>query len=158
MPPVEHLEEYLDLVAAVEATAAALEFPVRIEGYKPPADHRLNHFQITPDPGVVEVNLQPAHDWEELVANTTALYEEARLARLSTEKFMLDGRHTGTGGGNHVVIGGPTPADSPVLRRPDVLRSLVAYLAQPPRAIVPVLIAVRRPHQSGAARGRSPQR
>jgi uncharacterized protein (DUF2126 family)/transglutaminase-like putative cysteine protease len=127
MPPVSALEDYLDLVASVEATAAELRLPVLIEGYKPPHDHRLNHFQITPDPGVIEVNVHPAHDWPGLVANTTALYEEARLARLCTEKFMLDGRHCGTGGGNHVVIGGPTPADSPVLRRPDLLRSLLAF-------------------------------
>ena len=126
MPPTSALEDYLDLTWAVEATAAELQLPVVIEGYKPPTDHRLAHFQITPDPGVIEVNTHPAHNWRELVGITTTLYEEARLARLSTEKFMLDGRHCGTGGGNHVVIGGPTPADSPVLRRPDLLKSLVA--------------------------------
>jgi len=76
---------------------------------------------------VIEVNIHPARTWEELVHNTTTLYEEARLARLGTEKFNLDGRHTGTGGGNHVVLGGPTPLDSPFLRRPDLLRSLLAF-------------------------------
>ena len=76
---------------------------------------------------MIEVNMHPAHSWDELVHQTTTLYEEARLSRLGTEKFMLDGRHTGTGGGNHIVIGGPTPADSPILRRPDLLRSLVGY-------------------------------
>jgi len=126
LPPTSTLEDYLDLIAAVEATARELQLPVVIEGYKPPSDHRLAHFQITPDPGVIEVNTHPAHDWRELVNVTTTLYEEARLSRLSTEKFMLDGRHCGTGGGNHVVIGGPSPADSPVLRRPDLLRSLIA--------------------------------
>jgi uncharacterized protein (DUF2126 family)/transglutaminase-like putative cysteine protease len=127
LPPVRTVEDYLDLIAAIEATAAAQQLPVRVEGYKPPHDHRLNHFQLTPDPGVLEVNIHPAHTWSELVENTTTLYEEARRARLSTEKFMLDGRHTGTGGGNHVVIGGPSPADSPILRRPDLLRSLIGY-------------------------------
>ncbi len=125
MPPVDRLEDYLDLIAAVEATAAELRLPVLIEGYKPPSDHRVNYFQITPDPGVLEVNIHPAHSWQELVSNTTAIYEEAHQARLSTEKFMQDGRHCGTGGGNHVVLGGPTPADSPMLRRPDLLRSLL---------------------------------
>jgi uncharacterized protein (DUF2126 family)/transglutaminase-like putative cysteine protease len=127
MPPLSRLEEYLDLVSAVEATAADLRMPVRIEGYTPPHDDRVQLFKITPDPGVIEVNTQPAASWTELSENTTTLYEEARLSRLGTEKFMLDGRHTGTGGGNHVVMGGPRPADSIFLRRPDLLRSMVAY-------------------------------
>jgi len=127
MPPVATAEDYLDLVAAVEETAAALKMPVVIEGATPPSDRRLNQLRVTPDPGVIEVNLHPAHSWDELVKQTMVLYDEARLTRLGTEKFMLDGRHTGTGGGNHIVIGGPTAADSPILRRPDLLRSLVGY-------------------------------
>jgi len=127
MPPLTHLEHYLDLLAAVELTAADLEIPVRIEGYEPPRDWRLRKLAVTPDPGVIEVNIHPASTWQELVENTELLYAEARLARLATEKFMQDGRHTGTGGGNHVTIGGATPADSPILRRPDLLRSLLTY-------------------------------
>jgi uncharacterized protein (DUF2126 family) len=127
MPPVRRAEDYLQLLAAVEATACRLQMPVVIEGERPPDDPRLNQFSVTPDPGVIEVNLHPAQDWSALVAQTTTLYEEARQSRLGTEKFMLDGRHTGTGGGNHIVIGGPTPAESPLLRRPDLLRSLVGY-------------------------------
>ena len=127
MPPVENIEQYFELVSAIEATADELSMPVRIEGYPPPYDYRIDHFKVTPDPGVIEVNLQPSRTWKELVRNTTVLYEEAHLSRLSTEKFMLDGRHTGTGGGNHIVMGGPTPAQSPFLRRPDLLRSLVSY-------------------------------
>jgi uncharacterized protein (DUF2126 family) len=127
LPPLALAEDFVSLVGAIEATARALGRPVRIEGYPPPDDPRLARFAITPDPGVIEVNIHPASDWDELARHVTTLYEEARLARLGTEKFMLDGRHTGTGGGNHVTIGGPTAADSPLLRRPDLLRSLIAY-------------------------------
>jgi uncharacterized protein (DUF2126 family) len=127
MPPVQQTEDYIDLLAAIEGTAAALSMPVILEGETPPVDPRLNSFTVTPDPGVIEVNLHPADTWSTLVSNTTTLYEEARQSRLGTEKFMLDGRHTGTGGGNHIVVGGPTPGESPFLRRPDLLRSLVGY-------------------------------
>ncbi len=101
--------------------------PIIIEGYEPPRDHRLQKLAVTPDPGVIEVNIHPSEAWDDMVRDTHILYEEARLARLGTEKFMLDGRHTGTGGGNHVTLGGPTPADSPLLRRPDLVQSLITY-------------------------------
>ena len=127
MPPAELAEDYLDLIAAIEDTAALIRHKVVIEGYLPPRDPRLLHFSVTPDPGVIEVNIHPSENWRELVDRTTVLYEEARQTRLGTEKFMLDGRHVGTGGGNHVVMGAAQPADSPFLRRPDLLRSLVGY-------------------------------
>jgi len=127
LPPMPLLEDFITLLSAIETTAAALGLPLRLEGYTPPSDPRLKEFRITPDPGVIEVNIHPVSSWAQLVENTQTLYEEARLTRLGTEKFMLDGRHTGTGGGNHVTLGAATPADSPCLRRPDLLMSLITY-------------------------------
>ncbi|MGR4871470.1 DUF2126 domain-containing protein [Variovorax sp. LARHSF232] len=127
MPPLQRLEDYLDLVSAVEATARELDLQIVMEGYPPPRDVRLKMLQVTPDPGVIEVNIHPAHNWRELVEHTEFLYNAAFETRLSAEKFMTDGRHTGTGGGNHFVLGGATPADSPFLRRPELLASLLLY-------------------------------
>lgn len=127
MPPLETADDFVDLVAAIEDTAEDLAVPVHIEGYPPPPDHRLNVIRVTPDPGVIEVNIHPSATWSGLRDTTLALYECAREARLGAEKFMMDGRHTGTGGGNHIVVGGPTAPDSPFLRRPDLLASLLRY-------------------------------
>ncbi|HEX3601132.1 MAG TPA: transglutaminase family protein [Lacipirellulaceae bacterium] len=127
MPPIDRLEDYLELMASIEAVAAELTLPVVIEGYEPPHDARLSHVKVTPDPGVIEVNVPAGGSWDELTAITTGVYEDAHFSRLATEKFDLDGTHTGTGGGNHVVLGSATTADSPFLRRPDLLRSLVAF-------------------------------
>jgi uncharacterized protein (DUF2126 family)/transglutaminase-like putative cysteine protease len=127
LPPLKRAEDFINLIAMIENVTQALGLSVRIEGYGPPSDPRIRVLNVTPDPGVIEVNIHPSASWDELAANTFSLYEDARQARLGTEKFMLDGRHTGTGGGNHVTLGGATPADSPMLRRPDLLRSLITY-------------------------------
>ena len=127
LPPQDLLENYLELVAAIHLTAKKLDIPVVLEGYEPPSEGKINKLFVTPDPGVIEVNIHPAHSWDELVFTIETLYEQARQSRLGTEKFMLDGRHTGTGGGNHITIGGTTPADSPLLRKPKLLQSIIAY-------------------------------
>ncbi|MFT3705524.1 MAG: transglutaminase family protein [Agriterribacter sp.] len=127
LPPVSYLEHYLDMVASIETTAEKLQMPIRIEGYEPPRDYRMERLVVSPDPGVIEVNIHPSKSWEDLRYNIDTLYHQAHLSRLGTEKFMVDGRHTGTGGGNHITIGGSSPSDSPLLRRPDLLRSLITY-------------------------------
>lgn len=127
MPPLSHLEHYIVLLQTIEQTADRLQIPIIIEGYPPPIDQRIESFKVTPDPGVIEVNIHPASSWSELKSITNSLYQAAHESRLGTEKYMLDGRQCGTGGGNHVTLGGHTPADSPLLRRPDVLQSLITY-------------------------------
>ncbi|BBZ44715.1 transglutaminase family protein [Mycobacterium parmense] len=132
MPPTEALEHFVDLVARVQTAAAKADRPVVIEGYDPPPDPRLRSTTITPDPGVIEVNVAPTAGFAEQREQLETLYAQARLARLSTESFDVDGTHGGTGGGNHITLGGATPADSPLLRRPDLLVSLLTYWQRHP--------------------------
>ncbi|GAB3020134.1 transglutaminase family protein [Mycobacterium bourgelatii] len=132
IPPTDALEHFIDLITRIEVAAAQHNTPVVIEGYGPPPDPRLQSTTITPDPGVIEVNVAPTASFEEQRQQLETLYEQARLARLSTESFDVDGTHGGTGGGNHITLGGVTPADSPLLRRPDLLVSLLTYWQRHP--------------------------
>ena len=127
LPPLQRAETFLDLLSVIESATAKNECKIILEGYLPAFDPRLQKLSVTPDPGVIEVNIHPAQSWEQLVERTETLYAAAHRVGLISEKFMLDGRHSGTGGGNHITLGGPTPADSPLLRRPTLLASLLTY-------------------------------
>ena len=132
LPPTEELEHFVDVVTRLEAAATEANCPLVLEGYGPPADERLTSMSVTPDPGVIEVNVAPTASFAEQREQLEILYEQARLARLSTESFDVDGTHGGTGGGNHITLGGITPAESPMLRRPDVLVSMLTYWQRHP--------------------------
>ncbi len=127
LPFISVLADYLDLVAAIEDSCLHLGTPVRIEGYTPPSDPRLRSFSVTPDPGVLEINLPPAANWKELESVHTILFEEAARCRLTAEKFTWEGDRVATGGGSHITLGGASALDSPFLRRPDLLRSMVVF-------------------------------
>ena len=127
LPPMPSIDGWLALMRCLEQAAERAGVPIAIEGYEPPRDNRIVRFSVTPDPGVIEVNVQPSKTWPELKHVIENLYEQARQSRLGTEKFLVDGRHTGTGGGYHVTLGGATPPDSPLLRRPQLLRSLINF-------------------------------
>ncbi len=132
LPPTDDAEHFVDLIHRVEAAAAKIACPVVLEGYGPPSDPRITSMTVTPDPGVIEVNVAPTASFAEQRKQLETLYSEARLARLSTESFDVDGTHGGTGGGNHITLGGITPADSPLLRRPDLLVSMLTYWQRHP--------------------------
>jgi uncharacterized protein (DUF2126 family) len=127
LPPLSTACSYLELLKAIEATAEVLQLPVLLEGYAPPRNADIVGFQITPDPGVLEVNIHPADTWQDLVEIHQVLDQTARRCHLSTEKYTVEGQRIGTGGGAHITIGGKTMADSPLLRRPDLLHSLISY-------------------------------
>lgn len=127
LPPIATARSFADVITAIEATAEVLDQPVLLGGYGPPSNQGIEGFKITPDPGVLEVNIHPADTWPELVHLHTLLDEEAIACGLSCEKYAQDGRILGTGGGSHITIGGATPEASPLLRRPDLLRSLITY-------------------------------
>ena len=150
-------EDYLDFIAGIETAVTEMGTPVIIEGETPPRDPRLNKLAVTPDPGVIEVNLHPSKSWDELVERTTVLYEEARQTRLGTEKFMIDGRHTGTGGGNHIIIGGETTAGFSRFAPARFAAFADFLLAKSSVVEFAVQRPVHRPDVAGAAHRRSAQ-
>lgn len=127
LPPAETTEASLILLKAIERVASRLHQPLILEGYQLKFDDQIQKLVVAPDPGVIEVNIHPASRWKDIVAHYDVLFDMARESRLATEKFMLDGKHSGTGGGNHITLGGKSPMDSPFLRQPALLRSFVNF-------------------------------
>ncbi|MBS2037713.1 transglutaminase family protein [bacterium] len=130
LPPLSRVSAWMQLLQALRQSGAALE----VSGYAPPIpdlqDEGLEGFRqlsVTPDPGVIEVNLHPASSWPELVEIVAGVDEEARACGLVSHRLGRDGSVLGSGGGCHVVVGGPSPRQSPFVRRPDLLRSILTY-------------------------------
>ena len=132
IPPLASADEFFLLVAAVDAVRRDLHIDVLLEGYPPPSSPGLRRMSVTPDPGVLEVNVFPTRNTPEYVALLETVFDAALHAGLHAEKYMVDGRMAGSGGGNHLTVGGPTPLQSPFLRRPDLLASLITFVQHHP--------------------------
>jgi uncharacterized protein (DUF2126 family)/transglutaminase-like putative cysteine protease len=127
VPPVPGFDDFIALIAAIDGARTEVGFDFRLEGYPPPPSSNLQRFAVTPDPGVLEVNLPPVDSCRSSAALLDTVFDAALRIELHSEKYLLDGRVAGSGGGNHITIGGPTPETSPFFVRPDLLASLVAF-------------------------------
>jgi uncharacterized protein (DUF2126 family)/transglutaminase-like putative cysteine protease len=131
-PPLETADDFLALLSVVDDVSVALDLPVALEGYPPPSSPELTKFSLTPDPGVLEVALPPVSGVREHAALVEEVFDVALHAGLHSEKYLLDGRMAGSGGGNHITFGGAEPLASPFLTRPDLLASLLTFLQHHP--------------------------
>ncbi len=132
LPPVKDFADWLSLVAAIDAARVETGVDVRLAGYPPPSSLHLLRFAVTPDPGVLEVNVPPTATGRDHAALLDAVFECALRAGLEAEKYLLDGRMAGPGGGHHITVGGPTPLSSPFLMRPSILASLITFVQHHP--------------------------
>jgi uncharacterized protein (DUF2126 family)/transglutaminase-like putative cysteine protease len=132
VPPLPSFDRFCQLIAEIDAVRATTGIDVRIEGYPPPSSSNTYRFSVTPDPGVLEVNVPPTRSMRETQALIEAVFDAALHAGLHAEKYLLDGRMAGSGGGNHITLGGPSPLESPFLRRPALLGSLLTFVQHHP--------------------------
>lgn len=132
LPPLSHLEHYLELIAAIEASAESLQVVVWLEGYEPPVDHRLRRFTLEPDAGVLRLQLPETASWSEHVALLELAYQEAAHLGLSAQRLLADGVRQPVNGVSAMILGGTSAADSPFLQQPQLLRSLITYWQRHP--------------------------
>ena len=133
IPPLL-FEGYVPLVQAIEdALETCALKDIVLAGYAPPYDAaRLPTVGFASDPGVIEINLEPCADWRAFDAQTRLLYAAAVDVGLCARKFQHNGREVGTGGGAHVVFGGPAPERSPFFLHPSLLPSVIKYFQHHP--------------------------
>ncbi|MGZ3422858.1 MAG: transglutaminase family protein [Polyangiales bacterium] len=133
LPPLSTAEDFFELLAIVDDARTACDVEdVVLEGYGPPSGPALFKFAVTPDPGVLEVNLPPTTSLREYTELVDQVFDAALHAGLHSEKYMVDGRMAGSGGGHHLTFGGEKPLDSLFVRRPDVLASLLTFVQHHP--------------------------
>jgi uncharacterized protein (DUF2126 family)/transglutaminase-like putative cysteine protease len=132
VPPLPSFADFCDLVRAIDRTRGELGIDISVEGYPPPPSPEARKFAVTPDPGVLEVNIPPTATSRQAAELHDTVFEAALACGLSAERYLLDGRAAGSGGGNHLTIGAPTPLGSPWLLRPDLIASLVTFAQHHP--------------------------
>jgi uncharacterized protein (DUF2126 family)/transglutaminase-like putative cysteine protease len=131
LPPLPNAARALALIEVIDAARDATDLEVLLEGYAP-SGPELVGFTITPDPGVIEVNLPPASSFEEHARLISHVFDAALETGLHAEKYLLDGRQAGSGGGNHITLGGPSARESPFIADPRLLASLVTFVQHHP--------------------------
>lgn len=132
VPPLPAFEDFCALLAAIDTARERTGFALHLEGYPPPPSAQRTRFSVTPDPGVLEVNLSPQTSCRDAAALHGVVFEAALASGLTAERYLLDGRAAGSGGGNHITIGGPIAEQSPWLRDPALLASLVTFVQHHP--------------------------
>jgi uncharacterized protein (DUF2126 family) len=127
VPPLL-LAAYLELIAKIEETVTALNLrDIVLAGYAPPPEPTLPTLGLASDPGVLEINLTPSATWADYDAQLAQLYAAAAACGLCARKLQFNGRETGTGGGAHLVFGGPAGLLSPFFAFPALLPSVIRY-------------------------------
>ena len=133
LPPVPSFAAFSELVQTIEKLVTELDLPpVRLEGYTPPGDDDLESIALTSDPGVLEVNLPPADNWDEYDSMITELFKSAGAVGLRGYKYQISGRKVSTGGGAHIILGGPDIETNPFIKRPNILISFLRFLQNHP--------------------------
>lgn len=132
IPPLT-LVAYLDLIPRIESVLAALKLTgCVLGGYAPPTDASLPTIGFASDPGVIEVNLAVCATWRDYDRQLAQLYAAAAKTGLCARKLHFNGRETGTGGGAHLVFGGPVGLTSPFFAFPALLPSVIRYFQHHP--------------------------
>jgi uncharacterized protein (DUF2126 family) len=98
----------------------------------PPVELSGRWLTVTPDPGVVEVNMAPSSDLADLAGQSAAIWRAAREAGLSPVRFRWNGDATDSGGGGQLTLGGARADASPFVRYPRLLPGLVRYVNDHP--------------------------
>lgn len=133
LPPLPSFKVFAELVRILETLATELDLPpLRLEGYNPPGHADAESIAFTSDPGVLEVNLPPAASWPAYARVIRGLFAATESIGMQGYKFQMSGRKVSTGGGAHIILGGPSIEQNPFIARPNLLSSFLRFLQNHP--------------------------